>query len=114
ARGLGGPAPSRTPDAGVGLGGAVRSRLDLPVRRLLRLREALARVLPEPGPSARGAAVDRGQGGRPHLSGTCRAGTPAPRTPTLTTVLVERGLARPLDLKPAQGARYRLLVLEQT
>ena len=47
-------------------------------------------------------------------SGTCGAGTPVPGTPTLTTVLVARGLASPLDLKSAPGDRSRLFVVEQT
>lgn len=46
-------------------------------------------------------------------TGTCGAGTPVPGTPTLTTVLVARGLASPLDLKFAPGDRSRIFVVEQ-
>ena len=48
----------------------VRGGLDLPVRRPLRLREARAGLLPEPGPPAGGAALDPRQGHRPRLN--CR------------------------------------------
>ena len=49
----------------------------------------------------------------PSPSSTCGAGVPVPGTPTLTTVLVARGLASPLDLQSAPGDRSRIFVVEQ-
>jgi len=46
-------------------------------------------------------------------SSTCGAGAPVAGTPTLTTVLVARGLSSPLDLQFAPGDRSRLFVVEQ-
>ena len=44
---------------------------------------------------------------------SCAAGAPVPGTPALTTVLVARGLAAPLDLQVPPGERGRLFVVEQ-
>ena len=45
--------------------------------------------------------------------GPCAAGTPVAGTPALTSVLVTRGLASPVDLQSAPGDRTRLFVVEQ-
>jgi len=49
----------------------------------------------------------------PSPGATCGAGAPVAGTPTLTTVLVARGLSSPLDLKFAPGDRSRIFVVEQ-
>jgi glucose/arabinose dehydrogenase len=46
-------------------------------------------------------------------SGPCAAGTPVAGTPALTSVLVTRGLAAPVDVQSAPGDRTRLFVVEQ-
>jgi hypothetical protein len=46
-------------------------------------------------------------------SDTCSAGPPVSGTPALTTQLVVRGLASPLDLQVPPGDRARLFVVEQ-
>ena len=45
--------------------------------------------------------------------GPCAAGTPVAGTPSLSSVLVTRGLASPVDLQSAPGDRTRLFVVEQ-
>ena len=56
--------PLHRPLAGAG---GVRARMDPPVHRPLRLREALARLLPQPDPPAGGPALDPRQGHRQKL-----------------------------------------------
>jgi glucose/arabinose dehydrogenase len=49
----------------------------------------------------------------PPAPGTCGAGAPLGGTPSLTSTLVVRGLASPVDLQVPAGERERLFVVEQ-